>query len=231
MHPDRAALKMQAAHRAVEFIESGMIVGLGHGSTAAFAVQRIAELLHSGELHHIRAVPCSRAVLRAARRLRIPLVSLNQHPVVDLTIDGADEVDEAMNLIKGGGGALLKEKIVAQASRREIIIVDESKLSARLGMHGALPVEVAPDGWRTQVAFLEGLGARVTLRRKDDGTPFKTDRKNVILDADFGPIENPAQLARDLNGRAGIVEQGLFIDLATDIIIAGEDGVRHLTRR
>ena len=231
MNPDTIELKMRAAHRAVELVQSGMIVGLGHGSTAFYALQRIAALLHSGKLHHIRGVPCSQAVFREARKLRIPLVSLNQRPVIDLTIDGADEFDEAMNLIKGGGGALLKEKIVAQASRREIIIVDESKLSPLLGTHCAVPVEVVPDGWRTHVAFLEGLGAQVLLRKKDDGAPFKTDRRNVILDANFGPIENPTQLARDLNGRAGIIEQGLFIGMATDIIIAGKDGVHHIKRK
>ena len=231
MYPDTNALKMRAAHCAVEFVKSGMIVGLGHGSTASFAVQRIAELFHAGELHHIHGVPCSQSILLEARKLRIPLVSLNQHPVIDLTIDGADEVDEGMNLIKGGGGALLKEKIVAQASRREIIIVDESKLSPRLGTNCAVPVEMVPDGWRTHVAFLEGLGAQVLLRKKDDGAPFKTDRRNVILDANFGPIENPTQLARDLNGRAGIIEQGLFIGMATDIIIAGKDGVHHIKRK
>jgi ribose 5-phosphate isomerase A len=130
---DTSELKNQAAERAVEFIKPGMIVGLGHGSTADFAVQRIAELLKRGELSNVIGVPCSTEEEHIARRLDIPLTTLEEHTVIDLTIDGADEVDPNMDLIKGGGGALLREKIVAQASRREIIVVDESKLSPFLG--------------------------------------------------------------------------------------------------
>jgi ribose 5-phosphate isomerase A len=221
-------LKQQAAWRAVEFVESGMIVGLGHGSTAIFALRRIAELLGSGALRDIRGVPCSRQVQKVSAVLGIPMTILNSHSVIDLTIDGADEVDEALSLIKGGGGALLREKIVAQASQREIIVVDETKMSPTLGTKCAVPVEVAPFGWRTHVIWLENRGAAVKVRRDSRGALFRTDQGNIILDANFGPIGDPARLAADLDGRAGIVEHGLFILLATDVIVAGQRGLRHL---
>jgi ribose 5-phosphate isomerase A len=148
---------------------------------------------------------------------------------VDLTIDGADEVDPELNLIKGGGGALLHEKIVAQASLREIIIIDESKLSPVLGTHWPLPVEVVPFGGQSQKCFLTSLGARVTVRQQQDGTPFRTDQGNAIFDCAFGPILRPVELAAKLDARTGIVEHGLFVGLATEVIVAGADGIRHLT--
>jgi ribose 5-phosphate isomerase A len=150
---------------------------------------------------------------------------------LDVTIDGADEVDPEMNLIKGGGGALLREKIAAQASMREIIVVDETKPSPRLGTHWPVPVEVIPFGWRSQARFLESLGARHTIRTNHDGTRFVTDSGNMILDCHFGPIADARQLAAALNSRAGIVEHGLFIGIATDLIVAGAAGVQHRTRK
>lgn len=228
MSVNTVQLKKQAAERAVEFVESGMVVGLGHGSTASFAVHRIAQLLHVGQLQDILGVPCSIQVEAEARRLGIPLTTLEKHPLVDLTIDGADEVDPHLNLIKGGGGALLREKIVAQTSRREIIVVDESKLSPALGTRWPLPVEVFSFGWRSQAAYLESLGGRPVLRRDSDGAPFKTDQGNMILDCRFGLISQPAQLAARLNQRAGIVEHGLFLGLATEVIVATGQGLRHL---
>jgi ribose 5-phosphate isomerase A len=230
MNLDRDELKRRAAERAVEYVESGMVVGLGHGSTAAWAVRRLAELLRAGELRDILGVPCSSRVEQEARALGLPLTSLDDHSAVDLTIDGADEVDPHLNLIKGGGGALLREKIVAQASAREIIVVDESKLSPVLGTRSPLPVEVVPFGWHTQRAYLESLGARVTVRRGDDGRAFSSDHGNLILDCDFGPIAEAAELARRLQARAGIVEHGLFLGLATEVIVATAGGVRHLRR-
>ena len=223
-----ADLKRQAAWRAVEFVESGMVVGLGHGSTAAFAVERIAELLRAGELKDILCVPCSEEVARHAERLGIPLTTLDESPSIDLTIDGADEVDAEMNLIKGGGGALLREKIVAGASAREIIVVDGSKLSLHLGERFALPVEVVPFGWTVETAALESLGAHVLRRGGDD--PFLTDQRNYILDCDFGPIDRPSELARQLDARPGIVAHGLFVDLPTDLVVASESGVRHFAK-
>ena len=219
--------KQQAAEHAVSFIESGMVVGLGAGSTALFAVQRIAQRLSQGTLQDIVGVPCSIQTGAEATRLGIPLTTLDEHPMIQVTIDGADEVDPDFNLIKGGGGALLREKIVAQASQREIIVVDENKLSPRLGTQWAVPIEVLPFGWQAQRVFLEALGARVT-RREREGMTYHTDQGNFILDADFGPIPDPAELARQLNQRAGIVEHGLFIGLATDVIVAGPKGLLHL---
>jgi len=147
-----------------------------------------------------------------------------------LTIDGADEVDPQLDLIKGGGGALLREKIIAQASRRNIIIVDAGKLVPRLGANWAVPVEVIPFAREPEKHFLTGLGATVTLRMAAEKTPFVTDQDNLILDADFGAMDQPADLAVRLNERAGIVEHGLFLDLATDVIVAAEAGIRHLQR-
>ena len=227
---DTSQLKQQAAWYAVGFVKSGMVVGLGHGSTTFFVLRCIAQLLREGQLQDILGVPCSLHVEEDARQLGIPLTTLDEHPVVDLTIDGADEVDPDLNLIKGGGGALLREKIVAQASRREIIVVDESKLSPTLGTHWPVPVEVIPFGWRSQASYLESLGAKVVLRRNDDGAAFRTDQGHLILDCHFGPIRDPAQLAAWLSERAGIVEHGLFLRLATDLIVASDEGVRHLKR-
>jgi ribose 5-phosphate isomerase A len=221
--------KQEAATRAVELVQSGMVVGLGAGSTAAFAVRRIAELLRQGELHDIVGIPCSNEVGASARQLGIPLTTLQEREAIDLTIDGADEVDPDLNLIKGGGGCLLHEKIVAQASRREIIIVDATKPSPRLGTKWALPVEVIPFCWGSQRRFLESLGAQVDVRQTPSGRVFKTDEGNLILDAAFGPIADPYALARELDARTGIVEHGLFLGMATDLLVAGDDDVQHLT--
>ena len=227
---DTTELKRKAGERAVDFVTSGMVLGLGHGSTTIFALRRIAALLETGELQDILGIPTSSQVERDARELGIPLTTLNEHSGIDLTIDGADEVDSDLNLIKGGGGALLREKIVAQASRREIIVVDETKLSPSLGVQWPLPVEVTPFGWRSQEAFLKSLGARVSLRLAKAGTPFETDQGNLILDCDFVTLSNPTSLASRLDRRAGIVEHGLFLGLASDVIVGTEEGTRHLRR-
>jgi ribose 5-phosphate isomerase A len=207
-----------------------MVLGLGAGSTAVFAVRRIGALLGQGKLRDVVGVPCSRQVVAEAQRVGIPLVALEDRPDVDLTIDGADEVDPDLNLIKGGGGALLHEKIVAQASAREIIVVDDQKLSPVLGTRWAVPVEVVPFGWRSQARFVEELGGRVQLRQQRCGAPYRTDQDNFILDCAFGPIRDTAGLAARLGARAGIVEHGLFLGLATDLIVAGDAGVSHRTR-
>ena len=224
------ALKQQAADQVLTYIHSGMIVGLGAGSTAILAVRGLAQKLASGELIDVLGVPCSRVIEAEATRLGIPLTTLEEHQVVELTFDGADEVDPALNLIKGGGGALLREKVVAQSSRYEIIIVDESKLSPALGTHWAVPVEVIPFGWRTQFAYLESLGARPTLRLGPDGAPFVTDQGNYILDSAFGPIDDPGALGARLDARTGIVCHGLFLGLANEVIVAGASGMRYLKR-
>jgi ribose 5-phosphate isomerase A len=207
-----------------------MVVGLGTGSTAIFAVRRIGAWLSEGRLRDVTGVPTSSAIESEARRLGIPL-TLDGARDIDLTIDGADEVDPDLELIKGGGGALFHEKIVAQASRREVIVVDETKLSPRLGTRWAVPVEVVSFAWQSQAHFLQSLGARVTPRRGADGRLVTTDEGNWILDCAFGPIDAPGELAARLDARTGIVAHGLFIGLATDVIVAGATGVRHLTRK
>jgi ribose 5-phosphate isomerase A len=223
-------LKRMAAERAVEFIEPGMVVGLGSGSTAEFAVQCIGELVRAGQLRGILAIPTSTQVERLAREAGIPLTTLDAHPGIDLTIDGADEVDPRLDLIKGLGGALLREKLVAQASRREIIVVDESKLVRHLGEHAPVPAEVIRFAWRAQVPFLESLGAQPVLRLDPAGQPFVTDEGNFILDCHFGPLADPRALASALDARPGIAEHGLFLGMATDVIVASAEGTRHLRR-
>jgi ribose 5-phosphate isomerase A len=221
--------KQEAAEYAVTYVKSGMIVGLGTGSTAIFATRHIAELLHRRELLDIRAFATSKAVWEEAARLGIPMLTDDMPLEIDLTIDGADEVDPKLNLIKGGGGALLREKIVAEASHREIIVVDESKLSPQLGTHWPLPVEVLLYGWQSQARYLASIGATVSLRMAHDGSEVRTDQNNMILDCNFGPIVDPQGLAEKLSLRAGIIEHGLFLNLTRDVIVAGSKGVRHLT--
>jgi len=220
--------KQRAAAHAVQFVQPGMVVGLGTGSTAIHAVRGIAALLAQGVLRDVVGFATSRATGQEAVRLGIPMLTEDMPSAIDLTIDGADEIDPAMNLIKGGGGALLREKIAAQASSRVVIVADDSKLSDRLGTRFALPVEVLPFGWRSQARFLAALGATVSVRRTPDGADAHTDQGNLILDCAFGPIPDAASLADRLSGRAGIVAHGLFLDLADDAIIAGPTGIRHM---
>lgn len=227
----RAELKRLAAEAAVALVEPGMVIGLGFGSTAAFATRRIGDLLATGGLREIVGVPCAEGTADLARQLGIPLTSLDDVGGVDLTIDGADEVDPHLNLIKGGGGALLREKMVAQASRRVAIIVDADKLSPALGTRWALPVEVVPFGMGATARWIAGLGAEVRLRRGPDGAPFRTDQGNHILDCRFGPIAEPRKIAAALEARAGIVEHGLFLGLATDLFVARVSGIEHIRRQ
>ena len=226
----RAGHKQAAAERAVAWIDSGMVVGLGSGSTAVFAIRRIGMLVQAGTLRDLLGVPTSAASEAEARRHRNPIAEPGWQGAIDVTIDGADEVDPALDLIKGGGGALLHEKVVAQASRRLIVVADDSKLSTRLGMRCGVPVEVIPFGWRSQARFIESLGARVDLRSRPDGTPFTTDEGNFVLDCAFGPLAEASRIDAALAGRAGIVENGIFLGLATDLIVAGVAGVRHQSR-
>jgi len=226
----QSKLKQEAGEYAVQFVESGMVVGLGTGSTAIFATRRIADLLRAGTLKDVVGFATSKFIWEQAQQLGIPLMDQAMPSKLDVTIDGADEVDPKLNLIKGGGGALFREKIVAQASGREIIIVDDSKLSPCLGTKHTLPVEVSPFGWQSQSRFLESLGGRASIRHNPDGFQYVTDSGNMILDCDFGPIADLADLAAHLSARAGIVEHGLFLGIASDVIVASEAGVRHLKR-
>jgi ribose 5-phosphate isomerase A len=207
-----------------------MTVGLGTGSTAIFAIRHIGEMLQSGQLKDIVCFATSKGSWDAAVELKIPMLTEDLPKGIDVTIDGADEVDPQLNLIKGGGGALLREKLVAQASKLEIIVVDESKLSSRLGTLHVLPIEVLPFGWRSQARFLESLGAKYVVRQTADGREYRTDQNNLILDCDFGPIADAPKLARELEARAGIVEHGLFIGLTHNVVVAGATGVRELTQ-
>lgn len=228
---DVDTLKRQAAARALDFVESGMVLGLGTGSTVAHFLELLGQKLESGALKHVRGVPSSIRTGREARTAGIPLVSLAEHPVLDLTVDGADEVSPELDLIKGMGGALLREKMVAQASCRFIVIVDAAKAVARLGTLSPLPVEVVDWGWSGHATFLQDHGATVTVRKFDDGPPFKSDNGNLILDCRFPDgIADPAALHAGLKARAGVVETGLFLGLATDAILAGADGI-ELRRR
>ncbi len=230
--PDpHSALKKAAAEYAVRYVDSGMAVGLGTGSTAIFAIRHIGALLQSGQLKDIVGFATSRASWDAAVALKIPMMTEDLPRAIDVTIDGADEVDPQLNLVKGGGGALLREKLVAQATSREIIVVDESKLSPRLGTKHVLPIEVLPFGWRSQLRFLDSLGARCVVRHMPDGQQCYTDQGNLLIDCDFGPIADAARLARQLEERAGIVEHGLFLNLTHCVVVSSTSGVRELTGR
>jgi ribose 5-phosphate isomerase A len=226
-----AEFKRLAAERAVDFVQSGMVLGLGTGSTNRHVVDIIGERMQSGVLQRIVGVPTSERTAAQARALGIPLTTLIKHPVLDLVIDGADEVDPAFNLIKGLGGALLREKIVEIAAQRFVVVVDESKLVQRLGSRGALPVEVTQFAWEVHARWLESLGCRAELRREADGTPYVTDNSNYIIHCTFpAGIPDPFSLARQLIERPGVLEHGLFLGMATDVVVAGKDGVRVLHR-
>lgn len=222
------AYKKQAAEAAITLIESDMLVGLGHGSTVQFALEALAVKIASGELKGIVGIPASKHTELEATRLGIPLADFGNQPHIDLTFDGADEVDPHLNLIKGGGGALLREKMLAQNSRREVIMVDESKLSRKLGTNQALPLEVIPFGWQIHLDFIASLGGEAKLRLGKDGQPALSDQRNYLLDCKFRPISDVAALARQLETRSGIVEHGLFVGLATDVFVAGTRGLQHL---
>jgi ribose 5-phosphate isomerase A len=224
---DRNALKRAAAEAAVQLVEEGMVVGLGTGSTAAFAIEALARRHRKG-LHFV-GIPTSERTASLAAAQDLPLTSFHEHRQIDLTIDGADEVERGtLNLIKGLGGALLREKIVAAASRRLVIIVDGTKLVDRLGMRAPVPVEVVTFGLEPTRTALEVLGASVRLRILPSGEPFVTDSGNRILDCQFGTIADPARLEDRIRRVVGVVESGLFISRADPVFVADEAGVHRL---
>lgn len=227
---DRDQLKKLAAIHAARFVEPGMTVGLGTGSTAIHAVGEIARRHRAGELPGLRTFATSSVIGRFAQEAGLPLVESSGPEWIDLTIDGADEVDPALNLIKGGGGALFHEKVVAQATKRQIIVIDEAKLSPQLGTLFPVPVEVIPFGRASQLAFLQEIGGKPRLRTNQDGTPFITDEGNLIYDCAFGPIPDVEELAAELRSRTGVVEHGLFLGLTDDLIVGTPHGLRHLQR-
>jgi ribose 5-phosphate isomerase A len=231
MSPD--AQKRAAAARAVEFVRPGMRLGLGTGSTAKHFVELIGERVRAGL--DIVAVPTSEATHADALRCGVPLTTLDETPELDLTVDGADEIAPDLSLIKGGGGALLREKIVAAASGRMIVIADDSKWVARLGRF-PLPIEVTPFGYGATLKAVERaiadlkLAGPLVLRQAKDGHAFVTDGGHWIVDAGLGRIDDPRRLAHALSGIPGVMEHGLFIDLAQIAIIGGQDGTRIVER-
>jgi len=211
-----------AARASMQFVEYGQVVGLGSGSTAAYVVQLLGERVRGGL--KIRGIPTSVQTQQLAEELRIPLLALNDVQEIDVTIDGADEIDPELRLIKGGGGALLREKVVASASRKMVVIADSSKQVPVLGRF-PLPVEVIPFAETVIRKKVMALGASVKLRQYEYGNPFTTDEGHHILDCSFGEISDPPELARELKTMPGIVEHGLFIGLATVVLIGKGDQV------
>ncbi len=222
--------KTRAAAKALEHIKSGMIVGLGTGSTATTFIDLLADALRTGQLKDIRGVATSVRSDDQARRLNIPVIPLAEAGMCDVTVDGADEVDPNLDLIKGLGGALLREKIVAQNTHKFIAIVDESKIVPHLGHHCPLPVEVTQFAYDVSKTYLKSLGSDPVQRQSDTGGPYVTDNGNYYFHCQFGPIHNPAALDRHLRARAGILETGLFIGIAKVVVVASESSVRELVR-
>ena len=221
--------KKIVGEKAVEYVKPGMIVGLGTGSTAYYATLKIGELFKEGKLENIKCIPSSNSTETLAKELGLPLTNFDEHQEIDVTIDGADEIDESLNVIKGGGGALLREKIIAQSSKRLIIVADESKLSEKLGTKWAVPIEVIPFAVGVEMKYLKSLGAEIEIRKNKNGGNYITDENNFILDTNFGIIENPGQLEFLLNRRAGIVENGLFIGLTSRVIAIKNNELLELT--
>lgn len=221
-------LKQAAAVAAIQQVESGMVVGLGTGSTAAFAVSALAERIQKEGIQVI-GVPTSIRTAEQAQSLGIPLSTLEEHPHLDLAIDGADEIEvKTLHLIKGAGGALLREKLVEASAKNLIIIADASKKVDQLGTRFALPVEVVRFGWKSTYSRVEALGCKPQLRLTSSGDPFITDESHYILDCPFGAMGDPARLGYALKGTVGVVEHGLFIGMATSAIIATSDSIETL---
>lgn len=225
---DRDAMKRQVALAAVDMVQDGMVVGLGTGSTAFFAIEGLIARVREGL--KIVGIPTSERSAKQAAEGGITLTDFASHPRIDLTIDGADEIAEgSLDLIKGLGGALLREKIVAAASKKLVIIADAPKLVPGLGATVPVPVEVVPFGWETTANRLTALGANAILRQAGS-EPFRTDGGNLILDCHFGSIAYPAELEAKLSRTIGVVESGLFINMATTALIAMADGIKRLDR-
>jgi ribose 5-phosphate isomerase A len=224
---DRDQLKRAAALRAIEEVQDGMVVGLGTGSTAAHVVEGLAARVAAGL--RVVGIPTSERTAAQARRLGIPVATFAEHQRLDLTIDGADEVKlGTLDLIKGLGGALLREKIVAAASDRLVIVVDQEKLVDRLGEHTAVPVEVAQFGWQATAVALAKLGCVPARRYTVNEQPYLTDGGNFILDCRFGPLANPSITEQELAMTVGTVESGLFVGRTSVVVVASETGVEVL---
>ena len=220
--------KQQAAEGALDMVASGMRLGLGSGSTSMYMVQGLAARLHNGRLHDIAGVPTSELIAKMAQELGIPLLTLEQAPQLDMAIDGADEIDPQLNLIKGLGGAMLREKIVAASARQFVIIAGSNKYVTLLGQHCPVPVEVITFGLPLCTQRLSALGARPVLRRISNGETFITDEGNVILDCHFESIPDPAALSTAIKNIPGVAGHGLFVGIASCAVIAGPEGIRVL---
>jgi len=221
--------KRAAALRAVDEVEDGMVLGLGTGTTMAFVLDVLAARIAKGL--KVVGIPTSNRTEDRAQQLGIPLTNFAAHRSIDLALDGADEVEEgSLNLIKGAGGALLREKIVAAASKRLVIIVDETKIVQRLGTHRPVPVEMASFGWQNVLDRLAAAGMAPTLRTIG-GEPFRTDGGNYIADCAFAGIDEPARLDERLKAIVGVIESGIFVGLATRIVVGGTGGVTILERK
>ena len=222
--------KKAVADAATKLVEDGMVVGLGSGSTAALFVSALARRISESRLR-IVGVPTSLQTEQQARSLNIPLATLAEQPEIDLTVDGADEVlPGSLSLIKGHGGALLREKIVASCSKRMAVVADETKIVERLGSLVSVPVEIVPFGWEATKRKLDALGANASLRTGADGKPYLTDGGHYILNCSFGPMQNPQETADRLDRTVGVVEHGLFLGFATEALIAGRDGLQTLQK-
>ncbi len=223
-----AAEKREAAEAAAELVQDGMVVGLGTGSTATFTIARLIARAEHGL--RFKAVPTSERSAAQAREGGIKLVELDEGLQLDLTIDGADAVARgSLHLVKGLGGALLREKIVAAASKRLVVVVDGSKLVTQLGENAPVPVEVTPFAWRATAGRVAALGVKPVLRHDEGGAPFRTDGGNLILDCHAGPISDPAALDRALQAIVGVVETGLFIGRTSEVFVARAEGVQRLS--
>ena len=209
-----------------------MRLGLGTGSTVAHFLRHLGARIECGDLVDIVGIPTSNRTEQAARALGIPLGTLGELGSLDVTVDGADEVDPALNLIKGLGGALLREKMVAQASARFVVIVDDAKLVSRLGERAPVPVEVVTFECDSHRRWFEALGSDPRVRRDEAGDAYVTDNGHLIVDCHFvNGVPDPLEMERRLSGRAGVVESGLFLDMADEVVVAGADGVYRMTRR
>jgi ribose 5-phosphate isomerase A len=222
--------KKAAAEAAAALVQDGMVLGLGTGSTAAFFLAALGRRISEEHLR-ISGIPTSEGTAVQARSLKIPLTNFGENAQIDLTVDGADEVERStLALIKGHGGALLREKIVAAASTRMIVIADQTKLSERLGSLVSVPVEVVPFGWEVTQRRLGELAGSPSLRLGKDGKPFVTDSGHYIIDCAFGPMENPKDTAHHLDHVIGSVEHGIFLKFASEVIVGGPDGVTILRK-
>jgi ribose 5-phosphate isomerase A len=218
--------KKEAGEAAAKLVEDGMVVGLGTGSTATFAVAALGRRVKQDGLR-IVGIPTSERTAEQANAVGIPLTTFAEHTQIDLTIDGADEVlPGPLYLIKGHGGALLREKIVAAASKRMAVVADDTKLVKRLGELVSVPVEVVPFGWQVTAQRLRELGGSPTMRLRADQKPFITDGGHYILNCAFGPMDDPKEIAHHLDHVVGLVEHGLFLKYASEAVIAGRDGVK-----